>query len=244
MERNAGPAGRARFRRRGIVSWFLRAQKGCFSGAARRGRAFTFPFEKHQRRFRRREGTASVPGMLTPSRHCDSRAFHARQSRRILESGSLAPPPAALRRFSPFSFVLAKENVPRPVQKKTAFFIGLLVRPAKTGLVSSSCAGPLALPVRSRGICIAYAKSLVQIGLLCATAPLPLSRQKKRVYAPAEKKLATNARPSGSGARGTAGPLCTLKSAPNVTNAAQASWTRQTMSAAGNSQTGHHPMFS
>ena len=157
-----------------------------------------------------------------------------------------------------FSFVLAKEKVNCPEGKRGApggkraapgtkenrFFIGLLVRPAKTGLVSSSCAGPLALPVRSRGICIAYAKSLVQIGLLCATAPLPLSRQKKRVYAPAEKKLATNARPSGSGARGTAGPLCTLKSVPNVTNAAQASWTRQTMSAAGNSQAAYHPMFS
>ena len=37
----------------------------------------------------------------TPSRHCDSRAFHARQSRRFLESGSLAPQLAALRTHTP-----------------------------------------------------------------------------------------------------------------------------------------------
>ncbi len=196
--------------------------------------------------------------MLTPSRHCDSRAFHARQSRRILESGSLAPPPAALRRFPTFSFVLAKDKVNCPEGKRGApggkraapgtkenrLFSGLLVRPVKTGLGSSSCAEPLARPVRSRRSCIAYAESLVQIGLLCATAPLPLSRQKKSVYAPAGEKLATNARPSGSGARGTTGPLCVLRFVPNVTNAAQASWARRTMSAAGNSQANYCPMFS
>lgn len=33
----------------------------------------------------------------SPSRHCDSRALHARQSRRFLESPSLPPPLAALR---------------------------------------------------------------------------------------------------------------------------------------------------
>ena len=155
--------------------------------------------EKHQRRDRRGRGTASVLGMLTPSRHCDSRAFHARQSRRILESGSLAPPPAALRRFPTFSFVLAKDKVNCPKGKRGApggkraapgtkenrLFIGLLVRPAKMGLVSSSCAEPLALPVRSRRSCPASNNLLVQIGLLCATAPLPLSGQKKNVYAPA-----------------------------------------------------------
>ena len=113
------------------------------------------------------EGTASVPRMLTPSRHCDSRAFHARQSRRILESGSLAPPPAALRRFPTFSFVLAKDKVNCPEGKRGApggkraapgtkenrLFIGLLVRPVETGLVSSSCAKRWAFPGRSRRNC-------------------------------------------------------------------------------------------
>ena len=113
------------------------------------------------------EGTASVPRMLTPSRHCDSRAFHARQSRRILESGSLAPPPAALRRFPTFSFVLAKDKVNCPKGKRGApggkraapgtkenrLFIGLLVRPVETGLVSSSCAKRWAFPGRSRRNC-------------------------------------------------------------------------------------------
>ena len=193
------------------------------------------------------EGTASVPRMLTPSRHCDSRAFHARQSRRILESGSLAPPPAALRRFPTFSFVLAKDKVNCPEGKRGApggkraapgtkenrLFSGLLVRLVKTGLVSSSCAKRRALPVRLRRSYIAYAESLVQIGLLSATAPLPLSRQKKSVYAPAGKKLATNARPSGSGARGTTGPLCILKFAPNKTNAARAHRKCPSFSAAG-----------
>ena len=160
-------------------------------------------FAKYQRRDRRRRGTGSVPGMLTPSRHCDSRAFHARQSRRILESGSLAPPPAALRRFPTFSFVLAKDKVNCPKGKRGApggkraapgtkenrLFIGLLVRPAKMGLVSSSCAEPLALPVRSRRSCPVSNNLLVQIGLLCATAPLPLSGQKKNVYAPVGRSI-------------------------------------------------------
>ena len=105
--------------------------------------------------------------MLTPSRHCDSRAFHARQSRRILESGSLTPPPAALRRFPTLSFVMSKDKVNCPKGKRGApggkraapgtkenrLFIGLLVRPAKMGLVSSSCAKRWAFPGRSRRNC-------------------------------------------------------------------------------------------
>ena len=224
----------------------VRGNSLSFSGASDKvfwkngkGRAFASAgdgpcFEKHQRRDRRRRGTGSVPRMLTPSRHCDSRAFHARQSRRILESGSLAPPPAALRRFPTFSFVLAKDKVNCPKGKRGApggkraapgtkenrLFIGLLVRPEQMGLVSSSCAKRRALPVRLRRSCPVSNNLLVQIGLLCATAPLPLSGQKKIAFAPAGKKLATIARPSGSGARGTTGPLCTLRFAPNVTNAA------------------------
>ena len=41
---------------------------------------------------------ASLPP-CTPSRHCDSRPLRVRQSRRFLETGSLFPPLAALRRF-------------------------------------------------------------------------------------------------------------------------------------------------
>ena len=78
--------------------------------------------------------------------------------------------------------------MPRPVQKKTAL-LRLLVRPVQMGLGSSSCAKRRALPVRSRRSCIAYTKPLVLIGLLSATAPLPLSGQKKSVYAPAGRNL-------------------------------------------------------
>ena len=42
--------------------------------------------------------TAPLPP-CTPSRHCDSRPLRVRQSRRFLETGSLFPPLAALRRF-------------------------------------------------------------------------------------------------------------------------------------------------
>ena len=168
--------------------------------------------------------------------------------RSLLESISAVPgaggAPLRCQECAPHFLLSCQKKTCRARYKRKPPFIGLLVRPVETGLGSSSCAGPLALPVRSRRICVAYAKSLVQIGLLCATAPLPLSRQKKRVYAPAGKKLATNAQPSGSGARGTTGPLCTLRFVPNVTNAAQASWELRTMSTAGNSQAGYHPMFS
>ena len=102
-----------------------------------------------------------------------------------------------------FSFVLAKDKVNCPEGKRGApggkraapgtkenrLFIGLLVRPEQMGLVSSSCAEPLALPVRSRRSCPASNNLLVQIGLLCATAPLPLSGQKKNVYAPVGRSI-------------------------------------------------------
>ena len=66
-----------------------------------------------------------------------------------------------------FSFVLAKDKVNCPKGKRGApggkraapgtkenrLFIGLLVRPEQMGLVSSSCAEPLALSERSRRIC-------------------------------------------------------------------------------------------
>ena len=130
-------------------------------------------------------------------------------------------------------FCLGKRKRAAPGTKENRFFIGLLVRPAKTGLVSSSCAEPLDLSVRLRRSCPVSNNLLVQIGLLSATAPLPLSGQKKIAFAPAGKKLATNARPSGSGARGTTGPLCILKFAPNKTNAARAHRKCPSFSAAG-----------
>ena len=179
--------------------------------------------EKHQRRDRRGRGTASVLGMLTPSRHCDSRAFHARQSRRILESGSLAPPPAALRRFPTFSFVLAKDKVNCPKGKRGApggkraapgtkenrLFIGLLVRPEQMGLVSSSCAEPLALSERSRRICdigcrLEGAKRTR--GPSCAAAARPGIRRR---FLPAGAYTLFFCPLSGSGAVAESSPICT-----------------------------------
>ena len=169
------------------------------------------------------EGTASVPRMLTPSRHCDSRAFHARQSRRILESGSLAPPPAALRRFPTFSFVLAKDKVNCPEGKRGApggkraapgtkenrLFIGLLVRPEQMGLVSSSCAEPLALSERSRRICdigcrLEGAKRTR--GPSCAAAARPGIRRR---FLPAGAYTLFFCPLSGSGAVAESSPICT-----------------------------------
>ena len=111
--------------------------------------------------------------MLTPSRHCDSRAFHARQSRRILESGSLAPPPAALRRFPTFSFVLAKDKVNCPEGKRGApggkrAAPGTKKKSAGSGFRDESCSFFLCVYVLIVG-------SLVLCGLVSPLAPLPLT---------------------------------------------------------------------
>ena len=58
-----------------------------------------------------------------------------------------------------------------------------------TYLAVSGCAHCPARPERLGRICAAYAESLVQIGLLSATAPLPLSGQKKNVYAPVGRSI-------------------------------------------------------
>ena len=50
-------------------------------------------------------------------------------------------------------FCLGKRKRAAPGTKENRLFSGLLVRPVKTGLVSSSCAKRRALPVRSRRIC-------------------------------------------------------------------------------------------
>ena len=170
---------------------------------------------ERSRRFRR-------GGMLTPSRHCDSRAFHTRQSRRILESGSLAPPPAALRRFPTFSFVLAKDKVNCPEGKREApggkraapgtkenrLFIGLLVRPVKTGLVSSSCAERRAFPERSRRSCFVGCKpkgAKRTRGPFCAAAARPGIR---RMLLPAGMQAFFFCLLSG-GAVAQSSPICT-----------------------------------
>ena len=180
-------------------------------------------FAKYQRRDRRRRGTGSVPGMLTPSRHCDSRAFHARQSHRFLESPSLSPPPAALRRFPTLSFDMTKDKVNCPKGKRGApggkraapgtkenrLFSGLLVRLVKTGLVSSSCAEPLALSERSRRICdigcrLEGAKRTR--GPSCAAAARPSIR---RMLLPAGSYTLFFCPLSGSGAVAESSPICT-----------------------------------
>ena len=58
-----------------------------------------------------------------------------------------------------------------------------------TCLAVSGCAHCPARPERLGRICLAFNNLLVLIGLLCATAPLPLSGQKKSVYAPAGRNL-------------------------------------------------------
>ena len=56
---------------------------------------------------------------MRPLRWAASGTLYGRQSCRFLETGSLHPPLAALRPFPPFSFVLPKENAPRPVEEKS-----------------------------------------------------------------------------------------------------------------------------
>ena len=58
-----------------------------------------------------------------------------------------------------------------------------------TYLAVSGCAHCPARPERLGRICRVSNNLLVQIGLLSATAPLPLSGQKKSVYAPAGRNL-------------------------------------------------------
>ena len=138
-----------------------------------------------------RRGIA-IPGHFMPA----NRAASSKAARLLRHRRRFAA-------FPTFSFVLAKDKVNCPEGKRGApggkraapgtkenrLFSGLLVRPEQMGLVSSSCAKRRAFPERSRRICVAYAESLVQIGLLCATAPLPLSGQKNNVYEPAGRSI-------------------------------------------------------
>ena len=103
--------------------------------------------------------------------------------------GHVVTPLPAWRNTPHIFFCLGKRKRAAPGTKENRLFIGLLVRPEQMGLVSFSCAKRRALPVRSRRSYIAYAESLVQIGLLSATAPLPLRGQKKSAFAPAGRRI-------------------------------------------------------
>ena len=99
---------------------------GC-SGAARRGAGFTLCKRGKMRFFSK--GISAVPGAEGAPLRCrnaytvvptGSRPLWGRQPGHFLESGSLTPPPAALRRFPTFSFVLAKDKVNCPKGKRGA----------------------------------------------------------------------------------------------------------------------------
>ena len=108
--------------------------------------------------------------------------------RRCAPGAGFTPLPA-WRNAPHIFFCLDKRKRAAPGTKENRSFSGLLVRPVKTGLVSSSCAEPLALPVRLRRSCPVSNNLLVQIGLLSATAPLPLRGQKKSAFAPAGRRI-------------------------------------------------------
>ena len=77
-------------------------RKAPFSVAKNRGPTFAHRRNRQPGRRRLAHRHSGCPWIsrrrfCSPSRHCDSRALHARQSRRFLESPSLPPPPAALR---------------------------------------------------------------------------------------------------------------------------------------------------
>ena len=152
-------------------------------------------FGTFQRRFRRGRGSRSICARVL--RRCaPGRQFTLckRGKMRFFSKSTSAVPSVGRHRFGAQNaphifFCLGKRKRAAPGTKENRFFSGLLVRPAKMGLVSSSCAEPLARPVRSRRNCPVSNNLLVQIGLLSATAPLPLSGQQKNVYAPAGRNL-------------------------------------------------------
>ena len=141
-------------------------------------------------------------------------------------------------------FCLGKRKRAAPGTKENRFFIGLLVRPAKTGLVSSSCAEPLDLSVRSRRSCFIGCKpegAKRTRGPSCAAAARSGNRSKflprrckSALLLPAERQRRCCGKQS----------YLHQQVIESETTAAQASWARRTMSAAGNSQTNYCPMFS
>ena len=141
-------------------------------------------------------------------------------------------------------FCLGKRKRAAPGTKENRLFSGLLVRPVKTGLVSSSCAKRWALSVRSRRICFMGGRlegAKRTRGPSCAAAArlgicskfLP-RRCKSALLLPTERQRRCCGKQS----------YLHQQVIESEAIAAQTSWARQTMSAAGNSQTGHRPMFS
>ena len=78
-------------------------------------------------------------------------------------------------------FCLGKRKRAAPGTKENRLFSGLLVRPVKTGLVSSSCAGPVELSLRSRRNCKIWCRlegAKRTRGPSCAAAARPGIRSK------------------------------------------------------------------
>ena len=163
MERNAGPAGSARFRRRGIVSWFLRGAagtlfrhwEGCIVGPPAPG-----PFGDSNRNTRPCCSSATDAGAWVLRRCAPGPGFTLckRGKMRFFSKSISAVPgvgnaPVRCQECAPHFLLSWQKKTCRARYKRKPPFIDLLVRPAKMGLVSSSCAKRRALPVRSRRIC-------------------------------------------------------------------------------------------
>ena len=130
-------------------------------------------------------------------------------------------------------FCLGKRKRAAPGTKENRLFSGLLVRPVKTSLVSSSCAEPLALSERSRRICDIGCKpegAKRTRGPSCAADARPGIRSKffprRCIYAlllPAERQRRCCAKQS----------YLHQRFSISNTDAAQASWECPSFSAAG-----------
>ena len=106
-------------------------------------------------------------------------------------------------------FCLGKRKRAAPGTKENRLFSRLLVRPVKTGLVSSSCAEPLELSKRSRRICfIGYKPEGAKRtrGPSCVAAARPGIR---RMLLPAGAKALFFYPLSGSGTVAQSSPICT-----------------------------------
>ena len=178
------------------------------SGAARRGAGFT-PLPAWR-------NACTVAALRFPGISCPPIAPHPRKRLACPATGGASP-------LSPFSFVLAKDKVNCPEGKRGApggkraapgtkenrLFSRLLVRPVKTGLVSSSCAEPLDLSVRSRRSCDIGCKSegaKRTRGPSCAAAARPGIRRR---FLPAGAYTLFFCPLSGSGAVAESSPICT-----------------------------------
>ena len=153
------------------------------------------------------EGTASVLGMLTPSRQTDSRPLWGRWAGRF-RPGECAP----------HSFFSKREcAAPGGREKERCGSMRTLGGnlPGCFRLRSSSGA-PMTLTPQLCRLCWIVGANRTAFRNSAAAAQWA---EEERVCTCGQKP-STIARPSGSGARRTTGPLCTLRFAPNETNAA------------------------